>query len=196
MLGLESSVMARDRQGSSNVACAAASLRPVPPGGRADHRSHRGHPRIGLPGPSSADGQRRRAHDQPRSGPSPARPWQYPAGGVARAAPGCRAAVCPATSRLARGEGRDRLVYRPGLAAQRARAGAARRRPDVRAGNRGRGRAGRRVFGSPAAPRPPPADPTAGEYGGRAAMRLRLGGACLLGGLVGAWHQAKGGEPS
>jgi hypothetical protein len=71
MLGLESSVMARDRQGSSNVACAAASLRPVPPGGRADHRSHRGHPRIGLPGPSSADGQRRRAHDQQRSGPEP-----------------------------------------------------------------------------------------------------------------------------
>ena len=69
MLGLESSVMARDRQGSSNVACAAASLRPVPPGGRADHRSHRGHSRIGLPGPSSADGQRRRAHDQLRSEP-------------------------------------------------------------------------------------------------------------------------------
>jgi hypothetical protein len=104
MLGLESSVMARDRQGSSNVACAAASLRPVPPGGRADHRSHRV-TRIGLPGPSSAYGQRRRAHDQLRSGPSPARPWRYPAGGVARAAPGCRAAVCPATSRLARGKG-------------------------------------------------------------------------------------------
>jgi hypothetical protein len=169
MLGLESSVMARDRQGSSNVACAAASLRPMPPGERADHRSHRGHPRIGLPGPSSADGQRRRAHDQPRSGPSPARPWRYPAGGVARAAPGCRAAACPpVTSRPAQGEGEIAWsTARPG--GQRTPRSTARRQPDVRAGNRGQGRAGRRALGSPAAPRPCPADPTAREYGGHAA---------------------------
>jgi hypothetical protein len=105
MLGLESNVMARDRQGSSNVACAAASLRPVPPGGRADHRSHRGHPRIGLPGPSSADGQRRRAHDQQRSGPEPGTTMAVPSWRRGRAAPGCRAAACPATSRHARGAG-------------------------------------------------------------------------------------------
>src|SRR6266511_237523 len=42
-------------------------------------------------------------------------------------------------------------------------------------------------------PRPCPAGPTAGEYGGRA-MRLRRGHARLLGGLVGAWQQAKGGD--
>jgi hypothetical protein len=42
-------------------------------------------------------------------------------------------------------------------------------------------------------PRPCPAGPTAGEYGGRA-MRLRLGRACLLAEVVGAWQQAKGGD--
>jgi len=47
----------------------------------------------------------------------------------------------------------------------------------------------------PAAPRPCPAGPTGGEYGGTA-MRLRLGRARLLGGLVGAWQQAKGGDTS
>jgi NAD-dependent dihydropyrimidine dehydrogenase PreA subunit len=40
-------------------------------------------------------------------------------------------------------------------------------------------RAGRRAFGSPAGPRPCPAAPTAGEFGGRA-IRLRLGRACVL----------------
>jgi hypothetical protein len=54
-------------------------------------------------------------------------------------------------------------------------------------------RAGRRAFGPPAGPRRCPAGPTAGEYGGRA-MRLRLGRVRLLGGLVGAWQQAKGGD--
>jgi hypothetical protein len=56
---------------------------------------------------------------------------------------------------------------------------------------RGRGRAGRCAFGSLAASRPCPAGPTAGEYGGRA-MRLRLGRARLLGGLVGAWQPGQG----
>src|SRR5512132_3521687 len=39
-----------------------------------------------------------------------------------------------------------------------------------------------------------PGGPPAGEYGGARAMRLRLGRARLLGGLVGAWQQAKGGD--
>src|SRR5918995_3976493 len=38
-------------------------------------------------------------------GASPRRPWRYTAGGVACTAPGCRTAVCPATSRLDRGDG-------------------------------------------------------------------------------------------
>jgi hypothetical protein len=196
MLGLESSVMARDRQGSSNVACAAASLRPVPPGGRADHRSHR----VTLGSACRAQARRTASGAEPMTNrgpaPSPARPWRYPAGGVARAAPGCRAAVCPATSRLARGEGRDRLVYRPGLAAQRARAGAARRRPDVRAGNRGRGSGGLRALESPAASRPCPADPTAGEYGGRGPCGFGLAVPARLAGWSEAGSQARGGEPS
>ena len=50
------------------------------------------------------------------------------------------------------------------------------------------------AFGPPAAPRPCPAGPTAGAYRGYA-MRLRLGRARLLGGLVGARrNQAKGGD--
>ena len=90
---------------------------------------------IGLPGPSSAFGQRRRAmancgavrarHDHGSA--------QLP--GVARAAPELSPCGLPpghvaACSR----RGRDRLVNRPDLAGQRARVGAARRRPDVRAG--------------------------------------------------------------
>ena len=58
-------------------------------------------------------------------------------------------------------------------------------------GNGGRGRAGRDAFGPPAAPRPCPADPTAGAYRGYA-MRLRLGRARLLGGLVGAQQPGQG----
>ena len=49
------------------------------------------------------------------------------------------------------------------------------------------------AFGPPAPPGPCPADPTAGAYGGYA-MRLRLGRARLLGGLVGARQLAKGGD--
>jgi hypothetical protein len=191
MLGLESSVMARDRQGSSNVACAAASLRPVPPGGRADHRSHRV-TRIGLPGPSSAYGQRRRAHDQLRSGPEPGTTMAVPSWRRGPRGSGLSRCGLPRHVAACSRSGRDRLVNRPDLTAQRARAGAARRRPDVRAGNHGRGRGGRRVFGSPAAPRPCPADSTAGEYGSRAGMRLRLGCGHLLGGLVGAWQPGQG----
>jgi hypothetical protein len=47
------------------------------------------------------------------------------------------------------------------------------------------------AFGPPAAPGPCPADPTAGAYGGYA-MRLRLGRARLLGGLVGARQPGQG----
>jgi len=46
-------------------------------------------------------------------------------------------------------------------------------------------RAGRRALGLPVGPRPCPAGPTAGEYGGRAPCNS---------GLVGAWQQAKGGD--
>jgi hypothetical protein len=92
---------------------------------------------IGLPGPSSTYGQRRRAHGELRGGASPAPPWRWAAGGVARAAPGLSPGGLPpghvaACSR----RGRDCLVNRPDLAGQRARVGAARRRPDLRAGNR------------------------------------------------------------
>src|SRR6266511_5884893 len=79
--------VARDRQGWSNVACAAASLRSMPTGGRADHRGHRGYwdrparPKLGVR-PAAP------SHGEPRSGASPARPRRDTAGGVARAAPG------------------------------------------------------------------------------------------------------------
>jgi hypothetical protein len=90
MMGLESSVKWRgNRHGSGNVACAAASLRPMPTGGRAA-TGRIVATGIGLPGPSSAYGQPRRAtakcgavrarHDHGSA--------QLP--GVARAAPGCR----------------------------------------------------------------------------------------------------------
>ena len=85
--------------------------------------------------------------------------------------------------------GRDRLVNRPDLAGQRARVGAARRRPDMRAGRgRGRGRPSRLRVAS--RPRPCPAGPPAGST--VEAMRLRLGRARLLGGLVGAWQPGQG----
>jgi hypothetical protein len=58
-------------------------------------------------------------------------------------------------------------------------------------GNGGRGRAGRHAFGPPAAPRPCPAGLPVGAYGGYA-MRLRLGRARLLGGLVGAQQPGQG----
>jgi shikimate dehydrogenase len=47
------------------------------------------------------------------------------------------------------------------------------------------------AFGPRAAPRPCPAGPTGGEYGGTA-IRLQLGRARRLGGLVGAWQPGQG----
>jgi hypothetical protein len=47
------------------------------------------------------------------------------------------------------------------------------------------------AFGPRAAPRPCPAGPSGGEYGGTA-MRLQLGRARRLGGLVGAWQPGQG----
>src|SRR5215213_2135810 len=58
-------------------------------------------------------------------------------------------------------------------------------------GNGGRGRAGCHAFGPRAAPGPCPAGPTVGAYRG-CAMRLRLGRARLLGGLVGARQPGQG----
>jgi hypothetical protein len=47
------------------------------------------------------------------------------------------------------------------------------------------------AFGPRAAPRPCPAGPTGGEYGGTA-IRLQLGRARRLGGFVGAWQPGQG----
>src|SRR6266511_4092749 len=112
MMGLESSVTWRGTDKvSSNVACAAASLRSMPTGGRADHRGHRGHwdrparPKLGVR-PAAP------SHGEPRSGPSPARPWRYTAGGVARAAPGLSRCGLPPPRRGLLEERRDRLVNR------------------------------------------------------------------------------------
>jgi hypothetical protein len=101
-------------------------------------RSHRGHwdrparPKLGFR-PAAP------SHGELRGGASPARPWRWAAGGLARAAPGLSPRGCPGHV-AACSRGRDCLVNRPDLAGQRARVGAARRRPDMRAGNRGRGR--------------------------------------------------------
>jgi hypothetical protein len=103
--------VARDRQGSSNVACAAASLRLMLTGGRADHGSHRGYwdrparPKLGV-WPAAP------SHGEPRGGASPARPWRYTAGGVAGAAPGLLRCGLPPPRRGLIEERRDRLVNR------------------------------------------------------------------------------------
>jgi hypothetical protein len=186
--------VARDRQGSSNVACAAASLRPLPPGERATTG------RIARSLGSACQAQARRtasgarAHGEQRSGPSPARPWRNTVGGVARAAPALsRCGPPPVTSRPARGE----RARSPGQAArpggQRTPRSTARRQPDVRAGNRGRGRGGCRALGSrrtQAVPGRPHRQGVRWPRGSGLAVP-----ACLVG-----WsepgNQARGGEPS
>jgi len=88
MMGLESSVTWR---GTGKVGATSLALPPVYARCLPEDALTTGGiavPGIGLPGPSSAYGQRRRAHGEPRGGASPARPWRDTAGGVARAAPG------------------------------------------------------------------------------------------------------------
>jgi hypothetical protein len=65
---------------------------------------------------------------------------------------------------------------------------------DVRARARDRRRVGRRAFGSPAAPRPCPAGPTAGEYGGYAPCGSGLAVLACLVGWSEPGNQAKGGD--
>jgi hypothetical protein len=173
MLGLESSVKWR---GTDKVRATSLALPPVYARCLPENALTIGRiavTRIGLPGPSSAYGQRRRAHDPLRSGPSPARPWRYPVAGVARAAPGCRAAVCPATSRPARGQGEI-----AGSTGQTWRVSA--HSPGRHDADRMSGQgtvvedaAAVAPSGRRAAPRPCPADPTAREYGGHAAPAWR-----------------------
>jgi hypothetical protein len=192
MLSPESSVKWRgtDKVPATSLALP-PSLRPMPPGERADHRSHRGHSRIGLPGPSSACGQRRRAHDQPRSGPEPGTTMAVPAGGVARAAPGCRAAVCPATSRHARGEGE--IAWSTGQTWRVSAHAPGRHDADRMSGQGTVVEDAAAVASSGRQPHPGRARQTP-LPGSTVATRLRPGRARLLGGLVGAWHQAKGGD--
>jgi carboxylesterase type B len=93
-------------------------------------------------------------------------------------------------ARRHRGGRRQPLRHRPSLrllegARRAARALLLELHPRSRAG-----RAGRRL-GMARRTRPCPAGPTGGEYGGTA-MRLRLGRARRLGGLVGAWQPGQG----
>src|SRR4029450_3187484 len=151
---------------------------------------------IALPGPSSAYGQPRRAMANRRGGASPARPWQCTAAGR-----GPRGSGRPLTSpcglpRPRRGllQERARLPgqpARPGGSA-RARRGAARRRPDVRAEEPWVEDA-TAVASSGRQPHPDllrQVPPT----GSTVAMRLRLGLARLLSEGVGGRHKAQRGE--
>jgi hypothetical protein len=186
MLGLESSVKWR---GTDKVRATSLALPPVYARCLPEKPLTTGRIAVTLGSACQAQARRTASGAEPMTnrGPSPARPWRYPAGGVARAAPGLsRCGLPPVTSRPARGAG-DRLVNRPDLAVS-AHLGA---RP---AANPTSGQGTVVKDAAAVAPRvasrtrPCPADPTAGEYGGHAAMRLRLPCGRLLGGLVGAWQ--------
>jgi hypothetical protein len=195
MLGLESSVKWRgtDKVRATSPALARVYARCLPR--TRCHRSHRGHSRIGLPGPGSAYGSRAEPW-RTAGGASPARPWQCTAAGR-----GPRGSGLPLTSpcglpRPRRGLLEERArspgqPARPGGSA-RTRRGAARRRPAVRAGEPWVEDA-TAVASSGRQPHPDllrQVPPT----GSTVAMRLRLGCARLLAEVVGARQQAKGGD--
>jgi len=168
-----------DRQGWSNVACAGASQStPDAYRGRAATGRIRGHsdrparPKLGVRPAAPSHGELR--------------------GGVASGL--WRCGLSPPRRGLIQERARS-PGHRPDLVGQRACVGAARRRPDVRAGGPWpRTRPAVASSGRQPHPGPCPAWPTGGEYGERAAMQLRLGCARLLDELVGASQQAKGGD--
>jgi hypothetical protein len=195
MLGLESSVKWR---GTDKVRATSLALPPVyarclpenalPQVASRGHSDRPARPKLGVrpaaPEPMANSGP----------APSPARPWRNTVGGVARAAPALsRCGPPPVTSRPARGE-RARSPGQPARpGGQRTPRSTARRQPDVRAGNRGRGRGGCRALGSrrtQAVPGRPHRQGVRWPRGSGLAVP-----ACLVG-----WsepgNQARGGEPS
>ena len=126
MLGLESSVKWRGPTRFGNVACAGASLRPMPSGGRAATGSHRGHwdrparPELGCTA-SGAEPMANCGAVRARHGHGGTRWWRGPRGsGLSRCGVPRHVAACSRS-------GRDRLVNRPDLAGQHAHLG----RPDA-----------------------------------------------------------------
>jgi hypothetical protein len=180
MLGLESSVMARDRQGSSNVACAAASLRPVPSGGRATT----GRIAVTLGSACQAQARRTASGAEPMTNRGPVRARHDHGGTQLAAWPARLRAVALRSAPPRRGLLEER-ARSPGQPARPGGSARTRRGCTTPTGcpgrNRGRGRGGRGVFGSPAAPRPPPADPLPGSTVGALCGSGLAVPACLVG---------------
>jgi hypothetical protein len=161
------------------------------------HRSHRGHARIGLPGLSSATAsgaepwrncgvvRARRDHGGTQLAAGPAR-----LRGLSRW--GCRRHVA---ARSRRGE----IAWSIGQAWRvSAHTQGARPHADLMSGqgNRGRGRGRPSRLRVASRPQTLPGRPYHRGVRWVSTMRLRLGRARLLGGLVGAWQPGQGGDGS